>query len=109
MKSVLGNHRAFDRAEVRFPARLKNDRLSTVSDTVIKDVSVEGVRVLISQKVSMFDKLSLVFNLPGQSEPMGFDGHVVWVEKESPKSWHIGVKFEKPDLMKAKIILESRQ
>ncbi|MDD3374279.1 MAG: PilZ domain-containing protein [Candidatus Omnitrophica bacterium] len=103
------DQRLFDRVNIRFPVRLSRENSHDCCNTVVRDVSAQGVRIYSPEKLSIFDRLSLSVDIPGSSEPLGVDGHVVWASGESTNSWQAGVKFDYPNLMKTGIILHAFQ
>ena len=99
------SQRQFDRVEVRFPARLKKENLGDEQDVVIKDFSPEGAKILTIQKLSLFDRLSVSFTATKDPSHPPFQGHVVWVDREGPETWHAGIKFDQVDLLRASRIM----
>jgi hypothetical protein len=99
------SQRLFDRVEVRFPGRLSKKDIAEDRDIVIKDFSPEGIKILTTQRLSLFDRLTVSFT-SHRLTPLSMDGHVVWVGQESPEAWHAGIKFDKVDLLQANDISE---
>ena len=97
--------RVFDRINVRFSARLNKRNSAEGVDVIIKDFSPTGARVLASQKVTLFDRLSLSFS-PSKDSSVVMDGHVVYIDKDNPDSWHVGIKFDDVDLLRANRIMD---
>ena len=91
---------------VRFPARLNRRNALEASDVVVKDFSPEGVKILASQRFSLFDHLSISFAPANNTAAIAMNGHVVWIDKDNFGAWHIGVKFDQIDLMKANRVME---
>jgi hypothetical protein len=100
LESHSDNQRLFDRINVRFPARLSQKNAAESSDAIIKDFSPIGAKVLASQKISLFDRLSISFT-PSQDSSVAMQGHVVWISKNDGGTCHIGIKFDDVDLLKA--------
>lgn len=109
MNKDYDDKRLFERVEVCFPVRLSKEDSYDCHNTVARDVSAQGVRIRTPQKLSLFDRLSLSVDIPGSSEPLGIDGHVVWTSEESASSWQAGIKFDGPSLMKTGRILKAFQ
>jgi len=103
------DQRLFERVKVRFPIRLLKEDSPDCCNTVVRDVSAQGIRIYTPEKLSIFDRISLSVDIPGSSEPLGVDGHVVWASTESSDSWQAGVKFDHPSLMKTGVILHAFQ
>jgi hypothetical protein len=96
----LAEQRIFDRVDVRFAARLyKHNKLEDM-DLVVKDFSPVGLKVFSTQEVSLFDRLLVSF-IPHGEKTVDVHGYVVWIQRDSPCSWHIGVQFDQMDLLKA--------
>ena len=106
MRTSQTSQRLFDRLEVRFPARLKKENLAEDRDVVVKDFSPEGVKILTTQKLSLFDHLSLSLSPASGSTHTSMTGHVVWMGQASPGAWHVGIKFDSVDLLRANRIME---
>ncbi|MFA6378917.1 MAG: PilZ domain-containing protein [Candidatus Omnitrophota bacterium] len=100
------SQRLFDRLEVRFPARLKKENLAEDQDIIVKDFSPEGVKILTTKELSLFDRFSLSFSPSHDLTYSSMPGHIVWTGQESSGAWHAGFKFEKVDLLKANRIIE---
>lgn len=48
-----------------------------------KNVSVGGIRLVISEKVNVGNRLRLKFSLPGETSSITVNGKIVWVEEFS--------------------------
>jgi len=103
------DQRLFERLSVRFPVRLVNENFGNCENTVVRDISGQGVRIHTSKRLSVFDKLSLSFDMPRSSSSIDVDGHVVWSSSESNDSCHAGVRFNCPNLMETAAILKAFQ
>lgn len=106
MSTPLTSQRLFDRLEVRFPARLKKENVAEDQDVIVKDFSPEGVKILTTQKLSLFDRLSVSLSPSHHLTYSSMPGHVVWMGQESSGAWHAGIKFDQVDLLKANRIIE---
>ena len=97
--------RLFDRIDVRFSARSNRNSATAVDDIVIKDFSPIGMKVFSTEQLFLFDRLSISF-IPHGDASVEINGYVIWIEEDSPCSWHIGVQFDQVDLLKANRMLK---
>lgn len=104
MSEYFGQQRLYDRTNVRFPARLNRCNAED-DDVVIKDFSPTGIKVFSTKELSIFDHLTISF-VSKTGDPATINGYVVWVEKDSPCSWSVGVRFDKEDLLAANRIVK---
>ncbi len=104
MNAHFGKQRLYDRTNVCLSARLNKNNAET-DDVIIKDFSPAGIKIFSTQKLSLFDHLTLSFNSKDGSA-VTIKGYVIWVEKESPCSWHVGVRFDKEDPLTANRIMK---
>ncbi len=103
MTQKAESQRLFDRVEVRFPGRLKKQDIPEHHDILIKNFSPEGIKILTTQRLSLFDRLTVSF-ISQRLTPLSMDGHVVWTGQDGSKAWHAGIKFDRVDLLQAKQI-----
>jgi hypothetical protein len=63
VNAYLDSQRLFDRVEVRFPARVRKNDATEDSDVVVKDFSPEGIKILTTKRLSLFDVLRFLLFL----------------------------------------------
>jgi len=101
------DQRIFERLSAELPSRLKKEKSDQERSVLVKNLSAEGASILSTEEVFLKDQLSLFFEYPNSIHPLEIQGEVVWVGKEGPLFWKVGIQFNKINLMRASRILST--
>lgn len=86
-----------------------NDHSPDMKKVLIKNISANGVSILTTHKIPLGETLSLFFDPPSCSHPLGVEGDVVWSMVHDSNFWKAGVRFKETNLMRASRILSIDQ
>lgn len=93
------DQRLFGRFPSRFPARFKDTRHDFGTDVYLRNVSAQGARITVKERLYLNDSVTLEVELPDGKEPMTIRGEVVWTKHKDAGMWDAGLKFHKIVLM----------
>lgn len=103
-QSVSRDQRVFERLNAELPGRIKKQSSDCECSILAKNLSAQGVNVLTTENFSLEDRVSLVFKNPRTSSSLDVKGRVVWMDREEPYFWKVGVRFDKIDFMQTSCI-----
>ncbi|MDP8266984.1 MAG: PilZ domain-containing protein [Candidatus Aceula meridiana] len=102
---VAEDQRIFERLSAELPSRIRKENSDQERSVLVKNLSAEGANILSTEEVFLNDQLSLLFEYPNSVQPLEVKGEVVWVGKEDPLFWKVGIQFNKINLMQTSRIL----
>jgi len=100
MQALSRENRLFERFPARFPVKYKHSANEFGTSVFLRDASAQGARITTREKLFLHDSVSLQVEIPGSSEPMELNGHVVWTRTHGVSLWDAGIEFHKVSLLK---------
>jgi hypothetical protein len=82
------------RSNLLLDIKYKREKDEEWKSAVTKDVSISGLRILISESLDKREKISLKIKIPEEQWPLVAEAEVIWV-KQVNNEYEIGLKFIK--------------
>ncbi len=105
----VDDQRVFDRFMARFPVKFRYSKSNFGTNVFLRDISAEGAKIVTKEEVNLNDNLELLVDLPDGLKPMILKGQVVWSRNTHPKTWDVGLAFDKIRLMHTRRIYKHCQ
>ena len=89
----LRERRVYERFSARFPAKFKDTREEFGSKMFLTNASAQGAQLTSKEHLYVNDKVALEVSVPDGKRPLIIKGQVIWIKREAPYLWDIGIKF----------------
>jgi len=96
----MPDRRVFGRLKVKFPLRFLNRISGDEEHAQVVDISAGGLGFVTEKSIAINTPLELWLNIPDRHLPFYTKGDVAWTWPSlDGGQHHVGVRFEKPELM----------
>lgn len=99
------DRRMFARFLVKMPLRYLNVASEREGEGQLHDIGANGTGLLTNQKLYPSVLLDIWLLVPDNGDPLYIRGEAVWVKRVAFHKYRVGIKLEKPELMRVSRVL----